>query len=152
MSKTITISNKPNDRIELIALVNLKDTTVLMSKFLQPMITLGAQQARHDNTVHSAQEALRRVLGNAGLALKLQSELVDEKKTLGETEAGVAVGEEIEEIRLKHQKDKEELIQLIKEEHNETIRVLLQQQQQKIDDMQVKAQNDKQTLETSREK
>ncbi|KAF2823259.1 hypothetical protein CC86DRAFT_237621, partial [Ophiobolus disseminans] len=75
----------------------------LMSKFLQPMLTMGAQQARHDNTLISAQEVLRKVLGNTGRTLKLQSELVDENKKLGETEAGTAVGEDIEKLRVKHE-------------------------------------------------
>lgn len=123
----------------------------LMNKFLQPMLTLGAQQARHNNTLVSAQDVLRKVLGNRGLALKLQNELVDEKKTLGETEAGAAVGDDIDKLRAKYENEKEELMKLIKEENNETIRVLLQQEQQKLTAIQAKAEKDKQTLEASRE-
>jgi hypothetical protein len=124
----------------------------LMSKFLQPMLTLGAQQARHNNTLSSAQAVLRKVLGNTGVPLKLQSELVDEKKKLGETEAGAAVGEDIEKLRIKHEKEKEELKKLIQEENNETIRVLLQQEQQKLAAAQARMEQDKQTLEANREK
>jgi len=124
----------------------------LMTKFLQPMLLDGAKQARHDNTVYSAQMVLRKVLGNDGIATDLQVDLVDKKKTLLETAAGAAVGEDIDKLRVEHDKEIQNLKKLIEEEKNETIRVLMQQEQQKLLTLEAKAEKDKKTLEADRQK
>lgn len=124
----------------------------LMTDYFEAMLELGAKQARHNDTTASAQAVLRKVLGNRGETLRLQQELVDEHKTLGQTEAGAAVGEANAKLREKLEKEKEELRQQIEEEHNEKIRIMLEQEQQKLAAVEAKMEADNHTLEANREK
>lgn len=123
----------------------------MMQKFFSPMLINGAKTARHDNTTTSAQAILELVLGNTGKTLQIQNELVCEGKKLCDTEAGAAIGEDIEALRIQHAKEKTELRELMEAEKNETMRKLLEAEHKRLQDMEARAIADKEALEASRE-
>ena len=75
----------------------------LKNKFFKPALDKGAQMLRHDNTVESAHNILQHIIRNHPLPLKIQRELVDEMKDIGETDAGQEVESQIQELIQKHQ-------------------------------------------------
>ena len=102
----------------------------LMSKanFFEPLLRGGGRMARHENAVASAQEILRLVLYNRPLPLRIQEELVDEKKDITETGAGEEVNRELNAQIKKHKEEmnalKEQMKQAIKDKDEETRREL----------------------------
>ena len=94
----------------------------LMDKYFKAAIEKGAQLCRHYNTLESARAILRRVLKNTPLTLKIQRELIDEGKDIGQTGAGAELNREIREVIAIHQtqiRELEERIQKVTEEGNE---------------------------------
>ena len=77
--------------------------------FFRPVLDKGAQVMRHDNTLPTAQAILRRVAHNDPTPLRIQVELVDEHKTLSQTEAGAELAVEIRDALNKHETEIEEL-------------------------------------------
>jgi len=75
----------------------------LKNKFFKPALDKGAQMLRHDNTVESAHNILRHIIQNHPLPLKIQRELVDEKKDIGQTDAAQEVESQIQELVQRHQ-------------------------------------------------
>jgi hypothetical protein len=67
----------------------------LGDKFFRAAIEKGAKLCRHYNTPDSARAVLREVLKNQPAVLKIQSELVDEGKSIGQTVAGAELKQEI---------------------------------------------------------
>ena len=68
--------------------------------FFKPALDKGAQLARHNNTVQSAHDIIRRIMMNQPIALQIQRELVDEGKDIIATAAGEALRRELgEDIR-----------------------------------------------------
>ena len=63
--------------------------------FFKPILDKGAQMARNENTVTSAQQIIRLVLDNHPLPLRIQEELIDEHKDIPKTSAGEELGREI---------------------------------------------------------
>ncbi|KAJ1305960.1 hypothetical protein OPQ81_010675 [Rhizoctonia solani] len=64
----------------------------------------GAQMVRHHNTRDSAHEIIRILLGKEPVITKLQRQLVDEKTPLEKTDAGLVIGEDLEDkLRKKHE-------------------------------------------------
>jgi hypothetical protein len=124
----------------------------LMSNYFKGLIELGAKTARHDDTKEAAQGVLRKVLGNSGIPLKIQRELVDERKTLGQTGAGTEIGQDMAKLETQYKEDLEKLKEQIENEHNEKIRTMLEDQQEELAKAQAKMEQDRQTLEASREK
>jgi hypothetical protein len=90
----------------------------LIAEHLQVELANGARTARHDNTIQSAINALSMVLGHHGIALKLQEQLVDQGLSLQETDAGAAVGADLEAMQKRHT---EEIEELKKEMQNESV-------------------------------
>ena len=70
----------------------------LRDKFFKPAIDKGAQLLRHDNTAKTAHDILRYLIHNRPLPLRIQIELVDEKKRLLETVAGEELNRELLEL------------------------------------------------------
>ena len=68
----------------------------LSSKFFKPVLDLGAQMARHYNSIRSAHEIIRRILKNRPMPLRIQRELVDEHLDIADTAAGNTVNRELE--------------------------------------------------------
>lgn len=91
--------------------------------FFRPVIEKGGQMARHDNTVSSARDILHRILRNNPVPLRVQEELVDEKKNIDETGAGKELDRELNEQIRKHKEEvrklEEEAKQAIKEKDEE---------------------------------
>jgi len=96
--------------------------------FFKPVLDKGAQMARHENTVPSAENVVRLILDNHPLPLRIQEELVNEHKDISETGAGEELNREISAQIKKHQQEmralKEEMEQAIKDKDEETRREL----------------------------
>ena len=96
--------------------------------FFKPMLDNGAQVARHNNTIASAESIIRLVLDNHPLPLRIQVELVNERKDISKTSAGEELNRELNAQIRKHQEDmrilKEEMEQAIKEKDEDTRRIL----------------------------
>lgn len=92
--------------------------------FFKPVLEKGAQIARNENTVPSAQNIIRLVLDNHPLPLRIQEELVDERKDLSETGAGEELNRELNAQIRKHQQEmralKEEMQRAIRDRDEET--------------------------------
>ena len=73
--------------------------------FFKPILDKGAQMARHENTVLSAEEILRRILSNHPLPLRIQEELVEEQMMLSDTGAGEELNREFNARIKKFQED-----------------------------------------------
>ena len=95
----------------------------LSSQFFKPVLDMGAQMARHHNTTRSAHEIIRRMLKNRPMALRIQRELVDQRKDIVDTAAGKAVNRELNEQMRRHQDElkgvQEEMEQVLKEKDEE---------------------------------
>jgi len=96
--------------------------------FFKPVLDKGAQMVRHDNTVASAEGIIRLVLDNQPLPLRIQVELVNERKDISKTSAGEELNRELNAQIRKRQEDmrilKEEMEQAIKEKDEDTRRIL----------------------------
>ncbi len=76
--------------------------------FFKPVLDEGAQIKRHNNTLASTHEILRSVAFKGPVPLRIQKELVDEKKDITDTDAGEELGRELHEQakRFKEQQEK----------------------------------------------
>jgi septal ring factor EnvC (AmiA/AmiB activator) len=72
------------------------------------MLAGGAQMTRHNNTAQSARSIIAKLVYKKPVVLKIQRELVDEKKSLSETSAGVEVNKELARKAERDQKELEE--------------------------------------------
>jgi hypothetical protein len=70
--------------------------------FFKPVVEKGARLLRHDNTVESVQEILRFIIGNQPRSLRIQRELVDEKKNISQTAAGAELNRDLLQQAEKH--------------------------------------------------
>ncbi|KAJ6513033.1 P-loop containing nucleoside triphosphate hydrolase protein, partial [Mycena sanguinolenta] len=64
-------------------------------RFFRPVLEKGARILRNYNNVPSAQAILRYLIGNQPRVLRIQRELVDEKKDIGQTAAGEELTREL---------------------------------------------------------
>lgn len=96
--------------------------------FFKPVLDKGAQMARHQNTVPSAETIIRLILGNHPVPLRIQEELVDEQMDISETGAGEELNREINAQIRKHREEvrllRDEMEQAIKDKDEETRREL----------------------------
>ena len=106
--------------------------------FFKPVLEMGAQMARHENTVSSAERIIRLVLDNNPIPLQIQMELVEEGKAISETIAGEELTRELN-ARLK--------------EHEEEMRVLKKEMDQAVDDKEEETRRELEieTLKTQKE-
>ncbi|KAL0563986.1 hypothetical protein V5O48_018071 [Marasmius crinis-equi] len=77
--------------------------------YFKPVLEKGAQMVRHNNTPKMARAILSHLLQNKPLPLRIQIEMVDEHKDLGETEAGAELNRELEELMKRHKQEMDEL-------------------------------------------
>ena len=109
----------------------------LSEKFFEPALSLKAEMVRHDDTVQSAHEIIRRIMKNDPAALRVQEELVDEGKDITETEAGEAVNEELSKKIREHEAElkglREEMAQALREK-DEQARQALEEAKRKLQD------------------
>ncbi|KAF4571526.1 hypothetical protein EYR36_008866 [Pleurotus pulmonarius] len=87
--------------------------------FFKPVLDKGAQFMRHNNTLDGAKNILGRIIQNHPIPLCIQTELVDEGRTVVDTTAGAELGRELREQEERH---KEEIRQ-IQNEISEAIRL-----------------------------
>ena len=114
----------------------------LTTNFFKPVLDKSAQLARHQNTVQSAHDIIRRIMRNQPLVLQIQRELVDEHKDIVDTAAGEAVNKELNAQIRRHQAElkavQEDMVKALKEKDDETRKELeeetrkLQEQMNKI--------------------
>jgi chromosome segregation ATPase len=107
--------------------------------FFKPVLEKGAQMARHENTVPSAESIIRRILDNHPLPLRIQEELVDQHMDISETDAGEELNRELNAQVRKHKEEmhslEERMEQAMKDKDEETRRELeieTQKMQRKI--------------------
>ncbi|KAI0339762.1 hypothetical protein BDW22DRAFT_1399293 [Trametopsis cervina] len=81
----------------------------------KPVLEKGAKLMRHYNTVQSATLILRQLLDNHPQALQLQRELVDERKDITQTEAGLELDREMAAQIAKHEQQMAEIREEMKE-------------------------------------
>ena len=95
---------------------------------LRPVLQKGARMARHDNTVASAERAVRLILERHPLPLRIQEELVKEHKDISETGAGEELNRELNAQIRRHKEDirilKEDMEQAMRDKDEETRREL----------------------------
>lgn len=77
--------------------------------FFKPVLEKGARMMRHDNTKTSARNILRAIVNNRPLSLRIQREIVDEKKDISQTAAGAELNRELLLQREKHEKEMRQL-------------------------------------------
>lgn len=78
-------------------------------KLFKPVLDAGAGMERHDGSVDSAQKIVRRIVNNTPLPLRVQREIVDEKKDITQTAAGVELDGELAALREQHKKELAEM-------------------------------------------
>ena len=81
----------------------------LKDGYFKAAIDKGAQLCRHNGTRESAREILRKILENQPIVLKIQRELIDERKKIGQTGAGVELSREVLDVIERYQRDIKEL-------------------------------------------
>jgi hypothetical protein len=77
-------------------------------KLFKPAMEKGAMLARHNGTYESAHEILGSLL-NQPTALRIQREIVDHKKELDQTDAGIELAKEQEQLEREHVKRMKEI-------------------------------------------
>ena len=111
----------------------------LKDKYFKAAIEKGAQLCRHSGTPESAQEILRKILKNKPLALKIQRELIDEGKDIGQTGAGAELSREIGGVIVRHQTQIRELGESIQkameDEDEETLEELEEEKRRMQEEM-----------------
>ena len=81
----------------------------LKDNYFKAAIEKGARLCRHNNTPKSARTILRMILENQPAVLKIQRELIDERKDIGPTGAGKELDREINEVVEKYEGEIKEL-------------------------------------------
>jgi DNA repair exonuclease SbcCD ATPase subunit len=113
--------------------------------FFKPVLDKGAQTARHENTVPSAERIIRLILKNNPLPLQIQMELVKDGKDISETSAGEELNQELNAKIEKYKEEvrtlREEMKQAIKDKEGE-IRGELEIEMQKMRKEIVRLEND----------
>ena len=117
----------------------------LKDNYFQAAIAKGAQLCRHNNTPESARAILRKILQNKPVALRIQRELIDEQKDIGQTRAGAELNREIYEIIEEHKKEirgLEETMRKAIEEKDEETQQELDEERRKMQEVVMKLQKE----------
>ena len=123
----------------------------LKVKYFNTAIEKGAQLCRHYNTPESARVILRKILENKPIVLKIQRELIDEHKDIGQTGAGVELNREIHEVVEKYQRELRELEESMRkamEEKDEDSREELEEEKRKMQEEMEKLRKDTAEMES----
>jgi len=93
--------------------------------FFKSFLDNGAQIARHNNTIASAKDIIRLVLDNHPLPLRIQVELVIERRDISETSAGKELNQELDSQIRKNQEEirtlKREIEWAVRDKDEETM-------------------------------
>ncbi|KAL0579292.1 hypothetical protein V5O48_002690 [Marasmius crinis-equi] len=118
-------------------------------KFFKPVLDKGAQLVRHDNTPQMARAILLHLVQNRPLPLRIQTELVDQGKSISQTAAGAELNRELMEQIKKHEREMREIQQEMKEAikaKDEETRRELEVETRKLQAEMARIQNDAQRL------
>jgi len=122
----------------------------LRDDYLQAAIAKGAQLYRHNNTPESAQVILRKILENEPVTLRIQRELIDERKDIRQTGAGAELNREINEVVEKYQeeiKEMEENVRKAIEDKDEETREKMEEGKRKMQEEMEKLQKDSEDMQ-----
>ncbi|CAE6418496.1 unnamed protein product [Rhizoctonia solani] len=97
--------SEPPTEDQIMREVELRDT----DKFFGAALMEGAQMARHYNTQESAHAIIQQLLEKNPVITKLQCQLVDDKMPLEDTDAGLVIGEDLEDDLRKQQQEMNDL-------------------------------------------
>jgi hypothetical protein len=98
------------------------------------MIAGGAQIARHNNTAQNARSVITKLANLEPVALVIQRELVDDRKKLSETSAGIEVNKEQALVEARHQtKLKETKADLMRKRAEEKARMAKLLEEQRVE-------------------
>jgi leucyl aminopeptidase len=101
----------------------------MRTKFLQNELAMGAKLLSHNNTIQSATEIVRTLLNNPPVVLKIQTQLVDNKKKLRDTDVGEELNTELTKERERMAKKyAESLADAQATAHNEQLKRLLEKE------------------------
>ncbi|CCM03857.1 uncharacterized protein FIBRA_06006 [Fibroporia radiculosa] len=89
--------------------VGMRREKELSTNFFKDAIENNARMYRHDNTQESAKTILRDLMGRKSGALRVQVELVDQHKSIPETEAGTQLQSALDEEEKRHNEKLEEI-------------------------------------------
>jgi chromosome segregation ATPase len=107
----------------------------LKDEHFKAAVDKGARICRHNNTPESARAILRKILENQPAVLKIQHELINERKEIGETGAGAELNRELQELAEKHRREMRELEEnMLKamEEKDEESREELEEEKRRV--------------------
>jgi hypothetical protein len=102
--------------------------------FFGTAIGKGAQLLRHHNTIESAEAILRHIVHNRPLPLRIQQEIVDEHRDLGDTAAGEVLNRDLKAQARRHQKEVEEMMRRMEGANEETKKELGEETDQVLSD------------------
>ena len=121
----------------------------LSDKFFKPVLDKGAKMARHYNTIQSTHDIIRMMMVNNPVVLQIQRELVDQHKDIGNTAAGIAINQELNEQMRRHRDElkgvEEEIKQALKEKDEET-REELEEERKRLQEQMDKAKKDSEMM------
>ena len=123
--------------------------------FFKPVLAKGAQMARHDDTVPSAQRIIRLLLNNHPLPLRIQEELVIEGKEITKTSAAEELNRELNAQIRKYQQEMEEAMEEMQRAmnaENEELKRELQEKAQWMEKEIKRFKNDSQRLSSDYKK
>ncbi|KAH9942030.1 P-loop containing nucleoside triphosphate hydrolase protein [Amylocystis lapponica] len=114
----------------------------------KPVLDLGAQMLRHDNTRASAVEILLQLINNHPRALSIQKQLVDEGRQLEDTDAGEELSREMAELV---RKQRAELAQ-VQEEMREALLAKDEETRKELDQVRMDLEANVKRIESDRER
>ena len=123
----------------------------LRDKYFKTAIEKGAQLCRHTHSPESTRAILRKILKNTPLVLKIQQELIDQRKDIGQTGAGEELNREIHEVVARYQREiggLEEEMQEAIEEKDEESREELEEERRRKQEKMAKLQKDSAEMES----
>lgn len=78
-------------------------------QLFKPVLDKGAQMIRHNNTLQSAQAVVAHFIKKSPQVLRIQQELVIDKKDINQTAAGMELHDGLEALKKKHEGEIEEV-------------------------------------------
>ena len=100
----------------------------LSNKFFKLALDNGAQMVRHNNDTRSTHHIIRKIMANLPAVLRIQRELVDERKHISNTAIGKSINQKLNEQIGQHQVEleeiREEMVRALREKDDETKRRL----------------------------
>lgn len=103
----------------------------MKTKFLKTEIEMGAKLKHHDNSIQSACDIIRGLLGNPPTVLKIQRDLVDDEKPLRESDAGAELSAALTQERAKWAKEYADGLRAVEETHSARMKQMLEETNEK---------------------